>query len=323
MMLRSGSSQSSAAIRNLFKILEERFGGVPLDSGSSAELITCDKLNARALRRLTQHEATAVLVKGFYEKEQAMELGSQLANEYLDGKGQNWKISTSRGLESSDVATLGAHLPFNVATASNNPADTDNYFEGVIHELNQRRIAQDGRLQLYPLDKLRLELDENWQSGAGLAREDGEGHRPFSGGLPRIMRGPTRWKKGYVHVDEMGPLSAKSGLFSANIYLQLPEDADSEIQNVMEIWPTGIRSRWDWYRNAILLSGLSSQDAEAQVRLRRELGDPLKIEAEPGDLILLCVQRPHAAVGFTSGIRVSLQCFIQYNGLESRLLIDS
>jgi len=166
-MIRSGSSQSSAAIRNLFTILEEKFGGVPFDKGPSTELITCGKLNDAVLRRLTQHEATAVLVKEFYPKDQAMELGSQLAKEYLDGKGQNWKISTSRGLESSDVATLGAHLPFNVATANNKPADTDNYFEGVKQELNQRRVALDGRLQLYPLDKLRLELDENWQAGAG------------------------------------------------------------------------------------------------------------------------------------------------------------
>ena len=119
---------------------------------------------------------------------------------------ENWKISTSWGLESSDVITLGKHTPYNVAVAaastrrsgSTNEDEindnkkskdgTDDYFEGVQKEFRSRRIRKQQQTtndhvnddgddnedyyRLWPLDKLRLELEEIWPGGAGLARED-------------------------------------------------------------------------------------------------------------------------------------------------------
>jgi len=306
-----------------------------MDTGSRAEVIVSQStIHSSDLQRLMTHNATAIHVKRFYDPETASELGCQLSKE-AKNTAQNWRVSTPRGLESSDVSTLGEHVPFNVACSSGKKEDIDAYFEGVQMELQNRRhkiittdpSSSSRRIpQLWPLDKFRLELDEAWHGGAGLARESGGDKRPFSAGLPRIMFGPTRWNRGYIHVDEMAPLSENEGLFSANIYLQLPEHSSSS-ENFNDgdliIWPLGIRSRWDWYKNAILLSGLSTQDPESQVRLRKELGEPQIIRLEPGDLVLLCVQRPHAAIGFDKGTRVSLQGFIQHNGIDKRLLIDS
>jgi len=42
---------------------------------------------------------------------------------------------------------------------------------------------------------------------------------------------------------------------------------------------------------------------------------------EAGDLVMLCVQKPHCAVGFLNGTRISLQCFVQYR-MNDGLLID-
>ena len=255
--------------------------------------MTIPAVHAEHLVRLFRHEATALHVPNFYHRYSAERLGEKLILESQSGNGggRNWKVSTSRGLESSDVVTLGEHPPYNVAVAhcvddgdGNNEkksSSTDDYFEGVLREFRSRRIQRRQRqrndpinddddddyvnyYRLWPLDKIRLELEEAWPYGAGLARQEETNGRPFGGGLPRIMRGPTRWKRGFVHVDELGPLHPHRGLFSANIYLTmplLPEQSSSTStatgtvrrdSGALYIWPLGVRSRWDWYRVRVI-----------------------------------------------------------------------
>ena len=308
-------STNTQAIQNFFQLVQDKYGGLkpflhnsnhPKPQNVLTKEHTFDKHD---LIKLTTHEISAIHIKEYYPRDIAKEIGHELSNRIKEAK--NWKVGSSRGLESSDVLTIGKHAPYNVAFAQNN---TNAYFDGVLEELRGNRSCN----RLYPLDKLRLELDEVWPSGTGLGRED-DTHRPFGAGLPRIMIGPTRWKHGFIHVDELAPLMNTAGLFSANIYLQLPSHNND---GAFQIWPLCIRSRWDWYKNALLLSGLTVQDPELQVKLRKALGEPYTICVEPGDLVLLCVQRPHAVVGFDEGVRVSLQCFIQHNGLNERLLIE-
>lgn len=291
-------------------------------------------LTRNDLIKLFNHEVTAIQIKNFYPRDYAMALGQKLADQAKQGQGDNWKVVTSdRGLERSDVWTMGEYVPYNVAVATN---QTDAYFDGVERDLKMRRrwsqIIQDGSKDckeapyLWPLDQFRLELDEIWAHGATLARDKLTG-RVMGGGLPRIMFGPTRWKKGFIHADQYAPLSIEKGLFSANIYLQLPQRENDNIQTPQDqqelhIWPLEIFTEWEWFAHQEILKGMTQQDAEMQIKLRKALGEPLTVNVTPGDLVLLCVQRPHAAIGFQQGTRVSLQCFIQYHGLQDRLLID-
>jgi len=254
----SSTTTTQEGTNLFFTWLEDTFGG-PLEAlqqPAEAAVISSSQLCHNDLQKLFTHEASVLHVSNFYPQQSAVELGKELAKQALSQQQEkhglkNWKVSTSKGLESSDVMTLGAHLPYNIAFANQ---ALEEYYQNVPQELRQRRRDdqdEDRAKLLWPLDQLRLELDEVWGYGAGLASGR-------SGGLPRIMMGPTRWKRGFVHVDEMAPLSTKQGLFSANIYLQLPRKNnnsnendlkdESEPQPVLEIWPLNIRNRWDWYR---------------------------------------------------------------------------
>ncbi len=301
-----------------------------IKSASSSDVN--NSITQHDLMQLFTHQVTAIQIKNFYPMHHAMKLGQELAHQAMQGQGDNWKVVTSdRGLERSDVWTMGEYIPYNVAVATN---QVDAYFDGVEKDLKNRRRRQsqhdeqdddddDNMPFLWPLDQFRLELDEMWPYGATLARDKLTG-RVMGGGLPRIMFGPTRWKKGFIHADQYAPLSVNNGLFSANIYLQLPEreTINKNEQEELHIWPLDVRSELEWIRHQDLLKGMTVQDAEMQIKLRKALGDPLVINVTPGDLVLLCVQRPHAAIGFQQGTRVSLQCFIQYHGSGDRLLID-
>jgi hypothetical protein len=72
------------------------------------------------------------------------------------------------------------------------------------------------------------------------------------------------------------------------------------------------------------LSNLSSHDVEGQIQLRKALGPSIQVAVQPGDLVLICAQRPHCAMGFDipRSVRVSLQTFVQYNGEMERLVIE-
>lgn len=248
-MQRTSSHTRAVAMRQFFEWLEKRFGGVlPMDVGPSAEIMVRDSLRWQDLQRLFQHQATALHVPNFFPKASAIELGNQLTQQVQDGKARNWKVTTAQGLESSDVFTLGAHVPYNVAVANQSFQE---YYSQVQEEFRQRRRDDTSNTAktLWPLDLFRLELDQAWPQGAGLARDSTHPENFRGGGLPRIMLGPTRWKRGFVHVDELAPLSTSNGFFSANIYLQLPKTQETETpQEILEIWPLAIKSKWEWYK---------------------------------------------------------------------------
>lgn len=256
-MMRSTNRPTAVATRQFFEFLETKYGGLPLfrlprENGAlPPKVAKRSRLELKDLQDLLTHKHLALHITNFYPHESAIKLGLQIAESVAANKNKtdsplhNWKVSTAKGLESSDVFTMGKHQPWNMAISS--PNMVEEYLMQVPLEFrHRRRHDSDNNIAkvLWPLDQLRLELDEIWPAGSNLSRS--KSGKCMGGGLPRIMMGPTRWKKGLIHVDELGPLKLEEGCFSANIYLQLPSDDAND--PVMEIWPLDVRSRWDWYR---------------------------------------------------------------------------
>ena len=325
--MRKSSGGGRNTILSAFSLLERRFGSIDAIWDKGASIVTIEKdefLTKRELGKLFRHEAVAVVVKEFYPRG----LREKVVAKILDAKNrnmlENWSVShAERGQEESDVDTLG--VPHNVAVAKN---QADKYFKDSLQQIrNWRMLDNDNdndnnngndnekefKLSIGPMDKLRLEMDEIWPDGCMLSKHDKSG-LPFLPGIPRVMNplskyDPNRWTRGFAHVDELAIMKDNQGLYSANIYLQ-----NALSGGELLIWPITFKDRWNFYRNAMTLSMCLVQDPQAQTYLREKLPPPLTIRPDPGDLVLLCTQRPHAVRGPIVGSvpRISMQGFIQY-----------
>mmetsp|Transcript_30355 Transcript_30355/g.96870 ORF Transcript_30355/g.96870 Transcript_30355/m.96870 type:complete len:299 (-) Transcript_30355:180-1076(-) len=278
------------------------------ETAPAVTLRTDGVLRTEDLAALVQLESTALHVKGFYPAESC----AALAAELLSQEQRNWEVVTAKGLESSDVLSVGT--PFNVAQRSG--ADAVEAYFNESREVMRSLRGPDGS-RLSPLDKLRLELDEAWPAGARLSKHEG---KPFLAGLPRVMHGPTRWVQGFAHVDDISPCVPGKGLFSANVYLQVP---GAGLGGGLEIWPVTWRDAAALENHIDLVRLFTDQTDEAQTRVRAALPPPLTIDVEAGDLVLLCAKRPHAVVGFPFGTRVSVQSFVSIDAEGDPMCLDT
>ena len=167
--------------------------------------------------QLFAHRASAVHIQGFYPKPAALEMARRLTAD--PSRQREWLVaSPGRGLESSDVRTVGLQ-PYNmVASARDGGVAEAAYFDGALACMRELRgpaaagaaespppaggkgateggtsaVADSSSSSpppplpvLGPLDKLRLELDEVWPAGANVTK-DKKG-RAFVAGLARVM----------------------------------------------------------------------------------------------------------------------------------------
>ena len=307
-------------LRSVLTKLESAFGDIPaLRAADTSAVITLaeGKLTSSALTSLLRHEALCVLVKGFLPPSVAEAGAEELVARAERGEARDWMISTSGGLETSDVQTIGTP-PNMLYTGNHNPhkgfgVDDDDDYD------DENDDASPSSASNRPLDEATMtpSFTSLILSSLSACHPPGVKTSPSIPPLfPRLMPGPTRWRSGYVHCDSLEPLSPSSGTFSANLYLRQPPPSSSwsgarSAAGRLYVWPLRY-TRPQFYLNSPTLSELASSSAEGQARLRGGLGEPVEVEVEAGDLALICVQRPHAVGGFREGWRVSLQGFLEY-----------
>ncbi len=170
-------------------------------------------------------------------------------------------------------------------------AEYKRYYDTALSTIHEIRKACQDRLS--PIDKFRLEMDENWVHGARIACFD---KKNMTLGIGRVMNRPEKSHMTEIqpHIDLLPPnIPDIIGQYSANIYLSLPTlGGELELWDVPSIPADEVllmQSDHDW---------------------RSEHPDSILITPTKGELILINTRRPHAIRSFSSGNRVTQQCFV-------------
>jgi hypothetical protein len=281
--------------------LEAGLGGLGPDGSG---ILTGTELTRELLMELFERRACAIRIPGFCGPELAASLSAWL----LDSAGyENWAVRKQDGEFTPSDTFYSANTPFNVALKAEDAFRS--YFTQALPAVRRLRAAS---RDLTPIDKLRLELEELWPRGA---RIDSYKGLKMSVGIGRVMTpagmldGIAR-TEGMCHVDGFSLANRRSGFFSANIYLRVP-DSGGELM----VWNVGV-SPLRLACNLSLVRKLLDFDASSQAFIRSKLPRPLALKPEAGELVIIDSGRPHAVRAFEQGFRVTLQSFIRYRAGE-------
>lgn len=258
------------------------------------KVLTIAQLNEAALIKLFNDEICVIRVPKFCEASLCDRLSAWFGNNdkltqyaYVM-KGESEVKSIYYGVDRVGV-------PYN--STYGDIRQKEKYYEHALPGIRALRAASFPFLS--PVDRLRVELDENWTQGANLANF--EGKKMFIG-IGRVM------KPDMSHLSELQPhwdsvptqYANLQGQFSANIYLSVPDRGGE-----LEIWdvpplPTSVIHNYDPERN-----------------WRAELPPSIVVKPEQGDLFIFNTRKPHAITQFSGKTRIAAQYFIGINADKS------
>lgn len=290
------------AAERLFTFFEKYLKKI--ESDGSHVLVT-DKLTPEALNALiVDNTVCAIHVPNFCPAEVADSLSESALDEYT-----HWKLG---GVLSTDMFFAGGSIPKEVAD-HNKPAFY-RYFNEREDFVSKQRALSGGK---WPVDRLRLELDQAWQFGACLGYYLDQKLRPA---IMRIMQEENGFdfsspEHGFIHTDDFPKLHYSRGTFTANVYLKIPEEGGE-----LYVWSINLYRTKGFYHylTAKLFTMILTQkyifSAKWQEKVMKLLPKPHIIKPKKGDLVIFHSGRPHSVAPVTKGVRVTNQLFIFVKG---------
>lgn len=254
------------------------------------------KASVRAL--IVENSISAIHIPGFCAPETAEALSEQALQEYT-----HWKLG---GTLDTDMFYAGGSVP--IEAAGHNWSDFRRYFGEREQFVHKQRAMSGGN---WPVDRLRLALDEAWPAGACSGQYLGQKLRPA---IMRIMNEQdlnlSIPERGFIHTDDFPKLKPARGTYSANVYLKIPEEGGE-----LYIWGINLNSVKGilGYLSAQIFTLIMSQgyifDIKWQEEISKLLPKPHVIKPKQGDLVIFHSGRPHS-VAPVKGVRVTNQLFI-------------
>lgn len=236
---------------------------------------------------LMTDEITALVIKNFYPAKDAARIAEKIiSSENLAH--YTHEIICDNELRQEYLGVDREGVPFNLLYDNDHHAAVQHYYQSA--KENIERIRSYAAPAFTPIDKLRLELDENYSHGAMIAAFR---QRKMLAGIGRVSHAEmSHMSEDPPHFDALpakfAPLARQ---FAANIYLKVPEHGGE-----LEIW------------DVPPLSPLSTVPEQ----WRQQLPASTILKAEIGDLIIFNCRRPHAIRRFSGEPRVTMQVFIGY-----------
>lgn len=246
------------------------------------------RLDQHGIEQLIADKITALIIKDFYPTANAQQIADKIiASETLAH--YTHEIIDNNELKQEYLGVDREGLPFNLLYDTTDEKLVQQYYQAA--KENIARIREYAAPAMTPIDKLRLELDENYASGAMVAAFQ---RKKMLAGIGRVSHAEmSHMSEDPPHFDALPCKFANlASQFAANIYLKVPDaGGELELWNVEPLTPLSVvPDAW-----------------------RKKLPPSIVLKPEVGDLIIFNCRKPHAIRRFSGEPRVTMQVFIGYD----------
>ena len=265
----------------------------PVLTADRPQVVVRDEIRLSDLRDIIDGRVLAVRVPGWYTSRQCQ----QLCRRLLRHPGfSRYSIAPDVGVQ---------RVGYSYFETRGDAERLDHYFDQAVPTIAEiRRVCAP---LLIPIDRLRLELDEHWPGGAGLASLGG---RKMFVGTSRLFEDghslpPHQDILARETTDEVA--TRLLAQMTVNVYLRTPRGGGE-----LEIW--------DLIPNEQQVAELYTGDYDF---LDSTKLPPSAVLIKPGvgELILMLSSRVHADRASSGGPRVSKSCFVGTTGESERLVL--